>query len=386
MRIPEDEVLRLVGLIYDAALDERKWSAFLDAFANAVGGSSSILRSVDLQTNEAGFVASVGYDPAWQSAYCSHFVKMDYVTRALYEFPLGAVKSVDQVFDMSEQRKTEFYNDYYIPQDKPHAMGALLIKDGSHTLLFASQRGKRAGVWSEKEKRLMEILVPHVTRAVQVHRRINSATVEKDWALGALDHLRMGVILTNKLGRPLFVNRAAELMLSPSYGVSVYHGRLVLNTPPETAQLYKLITDAAQGAPGANAGGDMRIALPDGESLHCMVMPIPLELSTRWDIALASGCVAVFLSKPGGLQLPAQRLAVLYGLTPAEARLSSKLAACKNVELAADDMGITLNTARSQLKAIFAKTGARSQSELLVLLATGALAHCRDDPDKSAGS
>ena len=64
-------------MVYDAVPDQHKWPTFLDAFARAVGGCSAILRSVDLQTHQAGFVASVGYDPAWQSAYCNHFVKQN---------------------------------------------------------------------------------------------------------------------------------------------------------------------------------------------------------------------------------------------------------------------------------------------------------------------
>src|SRR3989338_3221667 len=72
MSISEDTTLNLVGMVYDAALDQHKWPTFLEAFALTVGGVSSMLRSVDLQTNAAGFVASVGYDPAWQSA-CFNF-------------------------------------------------------------------------------------------------------------------------------------------------------------------------------------------------------------------------------------------------------------------------------------------------------------------------
>lgn len=145
----EGAVLRLASMVYDAALDERKWPSFLEAFAHAVGGSSALLRSVDLQTNTASFAASIGYDPAWQSAYCNHFVKMDFVTRALYQYPLGEVRTSDQVFSQYDQRKTEFYNDYYLPQDKPHAMGALLVKDGAkrcclqHSAASVAVRGVR---------------------------------------------------------------------------------------------------------------------------------------------------------------------------------------------------------------------------------------------------
>ena len=373
----ENTTLDLVGKVYDAALDEKKWPSFLGAFANAVGGCSAILRSADLETRRAGFVASTGYDPAWKEAYCNRFVKVDYMTSALNQFKLGEVRSGDQVVSMSEQRKTEFYNDYLIPQNKQHTMGALLAKDGSHTLLFAAQRDKRAGAFGEEQARLMGILTPHVTRAVQVHRRLGSITVEKEWALGALNQLRIGVILTDSLGAALFVNRAAEQMMAQCIGISVCQGRLGFNNTSETALLHRLIAGAARGAA---TGGDMRIALPNKvEFLQCVVTPVSPELSARLDVSLGSGCVAIFLSKPGSLQLPPKRLAVLYGFSPAESRLVAKLAAFNSLEQAASDLGIATGTARAQLAAAFAKTGAKGQAELLVLLATGALAHCRNE-------
>lgn len=376
----ESAVLNLVGKVYDAALDEHKWPSFLEAFAHAVGGYSAMLRSADLVAGKAEFVASAGYDPAWQSAYCNHFIKMDYLIPALNQFKLGEVKTSDQVCSLPEQRKTEYFNDYSIPQDKLHGLAVTLARDGSRTLLFAAQRGKRAGPFGGEEIRLMNILAPHITRAVQVHRRISKATVEKEWALGALDQLRMGVILTDSLGAPQFANRAAELMLAPGQGISVCQGRLALRTSPETALLHKLIADAAHGLNGAAAGGDMRIALPNrNEFLHCLVTPVSPEFSARWNISVASGCVAVFLSRPGSLQLPPRRLAVLFGLSPAESRLVAKLAEFNSLEQAANNFNISLNTARSQLAAVFAKTGAKGQAELLMLLATGTLAHCRDE-------
>lgn len=373
-RITEGTALNLVGKVYDAALDEKKWPSFLEAFAQAVGGCSSILRSADLKTSTANFVASSGYDPAWQAAYCNYFVKMDYLIPALAKFKPGEIKSGDQVFSLSEQRKTELYNDYFIPQDKVHALGTFLVKDGSHTLLFSAQRGKCAGMFGEEQARLMGILAPHVTRAVQVHRQLTGLTLEKEWALGALDQLRMGVILTDSLGVPLFVNRAAEQMMTPGKGISLCQGRLALLASADTALLHKLIAGAARGA----IGGDMRIALPKNrlEVLQCMVMPVSPEHSARLSIRPGSGCVAVFLSMPGSLQLPHKRLATLYGLSMAESRLVAKLAAFASLDQAANDLGIAMGTARAQLASVFAKTGAKGQPELLMLMATGPLAFC----------
>lgn len=266
-----------------------------------------------------------------------------------------------------------------LPQDKVYAIGSLLSNDNRHILMFAAQRGERAGAFGDEQTRTMNILAPHVARAVQVHRKIGRAVAEKEWTLGALEHLRMGVILTCISGKPLFVNRAAEQMLAAGGGISFQQGRLALATLPETARLYRLIAEASQGAPGTNRGGDMRVALPDSEFMHCLVMPIPQEFSACRDFSPASGCVAVFLSRPGGLQLPPKRLAALYGFTPAEARLAAKLSALRNIEQAAEELCITAHTARTQLKSVFAKTGAKSQPELLMLLATGVLAYCREE-------
>ena len=376
MAASEDTLLNLMSKTYDAALDEQKWTSFLDAFAQAVGGGPSILRIADYNAGNASFTASVGYDPAWQSAYCNHYVTLDHYAPAFRQMALGVALPGERFLSLPEQRKTEFYNDYLIPQDKINNMGAILVRNDDHLLLFAAQRGKRAGAFGEEQVRLMNILAPHVTRAMQVHRRLSSLTVEKEWALGALDQLRMGVILTDSLGVPLFVNRAAEQLMAQGKAVNVCQGRLAMSSTSETALLHKLIAGAARGAA---IGGDMRITLPGRvEYLQCLVTPVSPELSARLNIALGSGCAAIFLSRPGSLQLPPKRLAILYGLSPAESRLAAKLAAFNSLEQAANDLGVALGTARTQLGAVFAKTGAKGQAELLMLLATGTLGQCRN--------
>jgi len=375
MSAKKDWALDLIGKVYDAALDESKWQSFLEMFAKSVGGCSSMLRTANIQSNEASFVNNFGYDPAWREAFCNHYFELDYLTPACNQLEIGEIYVSDQHMSLSAQRKTEFYNDYLLPQGKQHSMGTILYKESHNSLLFAVQRDKRANTFGEEEVELISLLVPHVTRAVQVHRRLSSLAIEKEWALGALDQLRMGVILTDSRGAPLFLNETAEKMQSSWQGVDISQGRLSLSGVAETSMLRKLIADAAQGV----CGGDMRIPLSNGEFLHCMVMPVTDELVGRWDIPVASGCAAVFLSRPGALQLSPERLPVLYGLSPAEAKLASSLVALKNLEQTAIDSGIAISTARAQLRSIFDKTGARSQPELLMLMATGTLAHCCDE-------
>jgi len=375
-----DDVLKLVGMAYDAALDERKWPTFLEAIASSVSGSSAILRSNDIQKPVASFNASVGYDPAWQAAYCNHFVKGDYYNKMMNQFAPGQVFSSGLHIDQRELRKTEYFNDYLLPQDKLNSIGVFLLKDERQSLVVGIQRGKRGGAFGEEEAQLISALVPHVTRAVQVHRKIHSVTADKEHAQGALDQLRMGVILVNHVGTPLYLNRAAELLMTQEVGLGIFHNRLALHSPAETTKLHCLIANAAQSNDRPAVGGDMRISMPFSmDFVLCMVTPLSSEMSCSLNMNLGSDCVALFLTRSAGLRLSPKRLVSLYKITPAEARLATHLAALKSLEEAADDLGISIHTARTQLKSTFSKTGTRSQAELMMLLASGTLAQCHDE-------
>jgi DNA-binding CsgD family transcriptional regulator/PAS domain-containing protein len=295
------------------------------------------------------------------------------------QYAPGTIISSTRHVDQTELRKSEYYNDYLKPQDKVHSVGVFLLKEASNSLVLGTQRGKCAGAFGEKESRLVSILAPHLTRAVRVHRKVHTVTAEKDQAQGALDQIRMGVILTNRFGTPLYLNRAAELMMTQDVGLGIFHNRLAAHSPSETAMLLKMIFEASKEANGTAVSGDMRITMPDKvDYLHCVVTPVSPEISFMMNLDGGTDCVAVFLSRPGGLQLSPKRLVSLYKITPAEARLAARLAALRTVDEAADDLGISLSTARTQLKSLFGKTGTRSQSELLMLLATGILAHLTD--------
>jgi DNA-binding CsgD family transcriptional regulator len=65
---------------------------------------------------------------------------------------------------------------------------------------------------------------------------------------------------------------------------------------------------------------------------------------------------------------PNEILPQLFDLTTAEARLADELGAGCSLKDAARRLGITINTARTQLHQIFAKTETGRQSELMRLL------------------
>src|SRR5437764_388025 len=71
------------------------------------------------------------------------------------------------------------------------------------------------------------------------------------------------------------------------------------------------------------------------------------------------------LSKPGP---PPAILAKTFRLTPAEAKLACVIARGASPEIAAGELKISRETARNQLKSVFAKTDTHRQSELVALI------------------
>src|SRR5262249_25489011 len=61
-------------------------------------------------------------------------------------------------------------------------------------------------------------------------------------------------------------------------------------------------------------------------------------------------------------------LCKLFGLTPAEAKLASIVGEGLSPDQAAEELGISRETVRNQLRAVFTKTATHRQSELVALL------------------
>jgi DNA-binding CsgD family transcriptional regulator len=142
--------------------------------------------------------------------------------------------------------------------------------------------------------------------------------------------------------------------------------RLVIRDADARAKLQSLINllknSAAPIAPVAEP-----IIVPRKERLPVLLRIWPFDGTGRWP----SGEVRSLLTlnalgpKPGP---PPEILAKTFGLTPSEARLACIIARGAGPDTAAQELKISRETARNQLKSIFSKTGTHRQSELVALL------------------
>ena len=101
------------------------------------------------------------------------------------------------------------------------------------------------------------------------------------------------------------------------------------------------------------------------------ILAYPTRLTTV-SASVFADCQAllVFVDLERRASPPREALLSSFGLTAAEARLAIRMASGAALETVADELRISKETARNQLKAVFHKTGVRRQAELVALLAS----------------
>jgi DNA-binding CsgD family transcriptional regulator len=364
-----DEALQLVQSIYDVALGRENWPSVIEKISAASGGHSGLLRLVDCRQAEVGFVASYGYEQCQLEDYRNHFIHLDPYRDHLAEAPTGALLQSDQVAPLSIRQRTAYFSDYERLADRYHALGSPLGRECDFLLYLGLSRGQRAGPYDAETLAFVRSLLPHILRTVQLQRLIGSTVDAQRLSETALDQLRIGVVLIDSTRNISFANSVA-LTLASAFGLSLGKSGITLNNPRANDRLQKLINDCLAGNSPSNrlSGGDLTYSRPGTGILQLRVFQVTSK--RQLELLGPQMQVAIFLVRPGPPQLNAEQIAAQFALTVAESRLAVRLAEGRTVTEAAKLAGISLATARTHLRNIFAKTATSRQSELALLLLT----------------
>jgi DNA-binding CsgD family transcriptional regulator len=365
-------VLKVLTSIYDAALDPHLWPQALRELAAATGGDKGAIVMHDFRAAHGSIAVNLEIDPSWQRRYDDYYCTKNVWASESVKRPPGLAFTSEELVCSQDLVKTEFYNDFLQPQGVFFQLAAGLFKDERVAGGIAITRPRSRGPFLESDVDFLRTVVPHLRRAFQIHRRIAGAELKRSALAGAIDRLAIGVILVDRDGRLLLVNRAAESILASNDGLRAHSGTLSAIHPGESALLRALVHAATAEGVGLACGGALSISRP---SLRrpVSILVAPLRLEDDVFLRHESPVAALFVSDPEqGIETAPELLSRLYGLTAAEARLATLLVAGQKLADAADRLGVTVQTARTQLKRIFQKTDVRGQSELIRLLVRGA--------------
>lgn len=211
-----------------------------------------------------------------------------------------------------------------------------------------------------------EDLVRGILDAIAAGAELPEKSNRLDIGKAALDSLPYGVFVVDADGRVLFVNSFATELVRENAGLMIGHDRVLrASRPADTKALQAAIADTTTLG-GSALEHALFVARDTGDRpLSCMVQRFADVASE--DAALRHA--AVFVTDPERAPSVApDTLSGLFDLTTSESRLLSCLVASGRLEQAAEDTGLTLSTARTYLKQIFAKTGTGRQGELIQMV------------------
>lgn len=183
-------------------------------------------------------------------------------------------------------------------------------------------------------------------------------------ALFALDVRHVPAAFLDNGGRVFALNRRALALLGT--GLRVNNGRLFCDDRHSDAELRRIVGVLATPAGSSLIeAAPIMVTRPGKRSLLVEILPTARACPEVGSLVVA---LVVITDLEQQTSVSEGLLRNAFGLTSAEARLAKSLGEGNDLQAASGLLGIASGTARTQLKAVFAKTQTRRQSELISFL------------------
>jgi DNA-binding CsgD family transcriptional regulator/PAS domain-containing protein len=381
-RFDYGDLPRLLERLHDAALDPHKWPDFLNALPQSFGGARGIIHLC-----AGGTLAFInfGNDPAYEASYAQHFAKGNpYPAIGFHKLPLGKVIDAAQILDTAWVERTEFFNDWMKPQGITCDHLAVSLSNDQRNVMLLS-----IAPHASVHLRQLELLTPHLMRAVEINRAMAGARRSNLILDSMLDALGRAVFVLDRHGKVLDANAHAHaLMRGEDRPVHIDRFRVLHAGRREDDR-------TLSASVAGNTCATRRAILPmrlmsnrTGAPYLAWLIPIappkngaPSQRQSLVE-AIDDELTILLLVSPvmRSAEIPPEAIQAAFGLSAAEARLASALAGGRSLGDYAAQAGVSRNTVRNQLAAVFDKMGMRRGTELVATI-VGALAPVGGHPN-----
>lgn len=364
---------RVVERIYRSALDASNWPAALTAVASLLGSSGAMLMVVDPRSGVLRSIVAGGFDDVFVRRYAAEIAPHDPWLRVLITRPGRTILSAEALATERHDKDTPRVGDFLRAHKSGHIIGAVLSESDADKTVIAVHRSYRVGPHDSADIDLFEAVLPHLRNTIGLARRSGEARSRAASLEQLLDRLPIGVFLVDTHMQVLLANRFGRELAAERDGLTIRNGRLCALDAAQDAQLEQLVKQTASLAPGQGPAPNAALGLSRPDRAHALhVLGLPVGPAADGGLGPGLPAAAVLVGDPDkGYSASEGVIGAFFGLTGAEARLTSALISGLRVREVAETLGVSELTIRTQLKRILQKTGASRQSELVRFLLTG---------------
>ena len=242
--ISADQLSAAIDDIYSCVLDRRRWFGVLGTLCELLGGCAASLNIHNLTNKTPELLIEYGTEPAASEAYVREYAAINPLIEAtLLYTPRGKVNTIYRVIDMTEYRRSRFYNEWVAPQQWGDWMGVLLMRSLDSLAMLAVARLEREGPFTDGQIASMGLLLPHLERATMLGRLFDDRLAEREGMAALINRIRAAAFLVDRMGSIAFANAAGEQLLAEG---SVFRARsreLIAVSPAAQKMLSKALAE-----------------------------------------------------------------------------------------------------------------------------------------------
>jgi DNA-binding CsgD family transcriptional regulator len=358
------DILGLIDRIYESVADGSRWQVFLADFAQAVHARGVSLALQGLKRHSLAFSCFHGWRDAEIRLYTEKYAAEDPWQIGTLLLPENTVGADEILCPRKEMEASKAFREFYAPLDYVHGMGGIILVTPMGQSAIAALRGSSLGPFNESELAILRALMPHLRRAALLRGDIDSMRARCAALSNHLDRYPHPLLLADSECRVLHANAAAIELGQLHDGLRLDAGRLSFGRPQTDRRFCEAVYAVACGRDSSLQR--MEVARPSGKPpLRVLLMPAPEQQT----FGFSSPAVTVLVIDAGiGWNPDVYVLSELFSLTPSEARVAARLLLGEDLKEAAAALGVGMETVRTHVKRVMAKTSTRRQGELISML------------------
>ncbi len=366
-----EELSNLLAYLYDGHIEEDPYSSFLDVLRKIIDSNFASITMREPSNDDGGllFVSCDKLQKTYADAHNNPYTDKYYTSNLMSNLPWGEVVTLDQNTPYAYLEETELYKFCMKPLDIYHMIGMDLRNSNGQRFSVRFCRSKESENFASEEKNLLQMLSSHIQRAVANGIQLINLDHERRMFSKTLTRQSIGVITLDERAKVISRNAIADELIREKDGLHIINDLIHLDSSKAKTKLYEYLTEilAAHKKEETPQVQALSVDRPSGKApLEVLIKPMMIDPSVE---PSKTPHMMVFVNAPEKqYDIDIRILMSLYQLTRAEALLAKLLAEGANLDQSAAELGIARNTARAQLRSIFAKTGVSQQSMLVSLI------------------
>jgi DNA-binding CsgD family transcriptional regulator len=365
-----ERLLTVISDIYALPGNVDAWPDVLGELSNLSGSSSASFRSDDGKNVPLALSAAWGGTDDDFAYYEDQLAIHDLRLRNLNNLVPGKVFREFEFISDEENFDDNKWAQYRLrSRGEYYCLGARVSPHSLWNDVIFFNRQCSSGQHSNDEKKAIQDVLPHLSRAQELHRTFTDLRNRYGAVLTILDKLLVGVVILNDQGRVVIANKNAYRACENSRNLKLSADGWLRARDEDMDRLLREFIDktgATANGMGNSPGGQISFAHRKNR------FPLLLEVMPIRDDRLPDGNnirgSMVFIIDPSQSQvLDVDGIARIFGLTGAETQITASIINGMTVDQVAEERGTSPETVRGQLKTVFSKTGAKGQSDLVRL-------------------